>query len=138
MSCYQVTQRHLAYLVGVGQALHAQGKHAYIGNVSPFDGEEAFAALSQANAASVAYRYSEQTEPVPVPEGGLTVPRVSLVTLRDIAAAIKALDCFAYQSCEVADWPLTNVGRWCARAQRDLCHMLPGFAAAYGDAEWSR
>lgn len=134
MSCYQVSPRHLAALVGIAQAtgtqIHGAAATYYGGAVALFE------ILAQANADSVAARYNETTEPVPVPED-FAASAMPVRTLADIAAAIKLIDCYEYQSCEAPDFEKSAVAIWCRHARRELTHRIPGFAAAYSTADWS-
>lgn len=137
MSAHQVTPRHLATLIGIAHALHRAGKHGSTDYTRPENAEDLYTTFAKANADSVAIYYQEECEPEPVPEGGLEVPVVLLRTLDEIAAAIKAIDGFAYQ-CDCVDaWEETEVGCWCRDARRALIDMIPGFAAAYRAAPWS-
>jgi len=62
--------------------------------------------------------------------------RLPLLTVPDIAAAMKALDCYEYQACEHDGWEKSDVKAWCHILRRGLLMRLPGFDAAYSAAPW--
>jgi len=136
MSAFQLSDKHLLTLVGIAQALHREGRGCDLDGASPFDEEAVFNKLARENARSVDYRYGgESTEPVPYTRQ--RVPVVRLDTLEGVAAAMKAIDCYTYQSCEHPEWEGSKVRGWCDRMSRDLLHSIPRFSAAYGAAPWS-
>lgn len=137
MSCYQVSQRHLATLVGIGQALAREGRFMNLGAVDPDNSEAIYQILARVNVDSVNAYYGESDPPAPLPEGGLVVPRVALRTLADIAAATKALDSYMYQSMNAESWLGSDVYYWCNHARRSLVDLIPGFLAAYSEADWN-
>ena len=84
--------------------------------------------------ASVGYRYpdckyGELPGPLPMPapeqyEFTDFGPRAT------IAETCKAIDCYAYQSCEHPDWPESGAARFCEHLRESLTCRLPGYAEA--------
>lgn len=142
MTAFQVSPAHIARVIAIADALrcgginHAPSPYMAINGMEPgyTDTNEAiFGLLARANAASVGYRYSESADPVPYE----APQRVRLDTLADIVAAVKVIDCYVYQSCEVPGFASSTVGQWCSQIRETLIRCLPGFAAAYSSAPWS-
>lgn len=137
MSAFQVSDTHIVRLIGIAQALHNGNQHASVDSrIGPFNEVELFTLLAKVNADSVGYRYGEDVAPVPAPDI-LRIPRVTLETVEDIAAAIKVIDCYAYQACEHPSYSGGSVDAWCTALIQGCIRMLPRFAAAYRDAAWS-
>lgn len=144
MSAFQVAPAHLVYLIGVMQALPRQpGADPFTcGTLLPGIREEAvriFDTLAAANAAGVYACYEGRygdVAPMPVPEG-CTFPTQHLGTVAEIVGAIKAVDCFVYQSCDADGWDRSTVARWMRELREALIRCLPGYEAAYREAPWS-
>lgn len=77
------------------------------------------------NHRSVNHRYDETDEPESYT---YTAPRQRLA----IAAALKAIDCYEYQSCEHPEWEASAARTFCAMLRKRLVSCLPG----YEDAPW--
>lgn len=145
MSAFQVSSAHIARIIGIADALQCGsptrapspyvdllGMEVGYTDITP----RVFDLLARANADSVNFRYMhepERCEPVPF----VAIPRVSLDTLADVVAAIKVLDCYDYQSCEVPDWRTSAVCQWIERVRAALFRAIPGYLAAYNAAPWS-
>ena len=48
----------------------------------------------------------------------------------DLVTAIKAVHCYAYQSCEHPTWPGSSAEAFCRALEHHLVTMLPGYGAA--------
>ena len=82
------------------------------------------------NHKSIAARYPGNTD-CPITEIEAYVyarPRDRLSTV----AALKALDCYEYQSCEHPEWPTSAAFSLCYALRKRLISALPG----YDDAAW--
>jgi hypothetical protein len=89
--------------------------------------------LWQENYASVEYRYPD-TADLPGP-CDLTAAEVltyhwQKTRIPTIAEAIKALDCYEYQSCEHPGWETSQAKAFIARLTDALTSVLPGYDAA--------
>ena len=87
---------------------------------------------------SVDYRYDEHSEPHPYP-----APTAEVVL--DPVAVVKAVDCFAYQSCEHPGWSASRAADYCARLRAAAIAGLPlepgdpgenPYPAGYDEAPW--
>lgn len=159
MSAFQVSQAHLVFLVRAftsGLGLHdsiwtkTQPAPGYIGRdsfggtvykldpgVSDVEAVALHKHLARENAASVGHRYREPCAPVPVPSNVDQLSRpLPFNTVAEVAAGIKALDCYEYQSCEHATWKTSEVRDWCEMLRRGLYRRIPGFVAGYEAAPW--
>lgn len=159
MSAFQVGSAHLAYLVGVFRYADAHrdaptfrtgtnpgrgivGRQDILGSTwwdlhpnDPAGARVMFDRLAEANAYSVGYRYGGE-KPPPVPFPG-AAPGITCDNVARVAAAMKALDCYEYQSCEPPTWRESEEYAWCRDLRRWLLHKIPGFASAYNAAPWS-
>lgn len=144
MSAFQVAPAHLVYLIGVMQALPRQpGADPFrcSGYLPAFPENAAriFEAMAEYNAVGVHACYEGRhgdVEPVPVPDG-CRFPAVTVGTVGEIVAAIKAVDCYVYQSCDAPNWDTSVVARWMRELREALIRCLPGYEAAYRAAPWS-
>jgi hypothetical protein len=128
-----VSEKHLAAIVYLAREC---GRHMR-GVCSIDDGGVAlYKMFAQENADSVEARYDEPTEPVPVPER-LVLPAIPLRTVADVAAAIKLVDCYEYQTNDAPDYEESDAASWCRNMRRELMQRIPGFCDAYMNASWS-
>ena len=90
------------------------------------------------NHRSVNYRYGEDSEPP-------TYPAPTAEVTLDPVAAVKAVDCFAYQSCEHPGWNSSRAADYCTRlraAALDGLRLEPGdptdrgYPVGYDQAPW--
>lgn len=145
MSAFTVSPAHLAYLIGTMASLPRQpGADPFrCGTLLPAIPEDAariFATLAAANAAGVFACYEGRhgaVEPVPVP-ADCNFRAVDLSTVTAIVGAVKAVDCFVYQSCDADGWERSTVARWMRELRGALIRCLPGYEVAYRAAPWSR
>ena len=144
MSAFQVSSAHIARLLAVAIDLprvHRGGEiachveeHRYLAT-DDHGCRCLFATLASANAASVGARYPQDGATDPVP---FEAPRsYRLDSVAAIVTAIKAVDCYRYQSCECEGWTGSPAEVWTARLRDTLVRTLPGFERAYSDAPWS-
>jgi len=113
-------------------------------DLSPRTADEAgalYGRLSRENWDSLRARYPDDTDEAPEALPSLALQRtlmqrLPLLTVPDIAAAIKALDCYEYQACEHDEWKTSDVKGWCGLLHRRLLMRIPGFESAYESAEW--
>lgn len=83
-----------------------------------------FAALANENARSVAYRYSEEPEPVQ------SIGREGVYPLawqKPCGWLLKVLDCYEYQSCEHPDWEGSHVKRMIDDLRAASWRRAPGY-----------
>jgi len=87
------------------------------------------------NVRSVQYRYSDAGDDLPGPVSAYwrepyawQDPGYRL----SVVEALKALDCYAYQSCEHAEWEDSEAAQFAEALRRALVHALKG----YEDAPW--
>jgi hypothetical protein len=90
------------------------------------------------NHLSVNCRYGEDSQPPPYP-----APTAEVIL--DPVVVVKAVDCFAYQSCEHAGWDASRAADYCVRlraAALDGPPLKPGdpagrsYPVGYDDAPW--
>lgn len=135
MSAFQHNPEHLRALVGAWIAFRGHA-HFEIGGVAldpsdRADWQRAFDELARANAVSVGYRYRETVEPV----AGRVTARDAAIPVRGVPAIVrllKAIDSFAYQSCEHPDWKGSAVEKFCNSLRHALIHALPGWSESDG------
>ncbi len=129
MSAFQVTHAHLSAIVTAWYNLGIYASEWRIGGVvldrALSDNRHiAFAQLAQANADSVNYRYLGDVAP---PVTGFRP------NLMPTIAAIKAIDCLVYQSCETPTWAGSEPAQALDALRDALTRKLPG----YDEAAWS-
>jgi len=61
-----------------------------------------------------------------------TFPGTTVVRAPGLAAALKAIDCLEYQSCEHRGWKTSEAKRFCEALRARLVALLPG----YREAAW--
>ncbi len=131
MSAYNVTPKHLATIVAAwidsGSTWNVGPVNRRLDPTNADDWQVAFDALAGANAASVAYRYSEAPCVTAGTVRGTETAGVSIVAL------LRAVACFEYQACEVPDWQESDVYHAMNRLRAALCSRLTGFR----EASWS-
>lgn len=158
MSAFIVSHRHLAYLVNAGllqgrtdygpltwrvPAPKREGSYQRGEPWGPEAGEDARenrreltaatagrvgAMLAAENVRSVNHRYDEAED-----EGPYVHKRGAVI---DAVQAIKAIDCYEYQSCEHPDWKESEAYAFCAALRHRMVKRIPGFAEAYEAAKW--
>ena len=140
MSAFQLSPAHLARAVSIVRSTR-DGHDAHAGEpMLTLDCEELYKCLAQWNAINLRHLYAAchgaAAEPVPMPEG-CAFPFVAVDTVVDIAAAIKVLDCVAYQCCDVKAWDTSDPAAVLRAARESLIRRIPGFRDAYQSAAWS-
>lgn len=106
-----------------------------------FDADEIGRMLWQANYDSVAYRYGHKTVEERDAAFIVTQDWINNYTadvrwpvyprqLLTHAAALKALECYVYQSSERDDWDKSEAAQFCRHLQTWLIQTLPGYDAA--------
>jgi hypothetical protein len=87
---------------------------------------------------SVFYRYSDCMTVADLPgytpdltERGASYVHNAHLFVSEIAA-LKAIDCYEYQSCEFPEWPVSCAQVFCQQLREELVTDLPG----YDDAPW--
>lgn len=142
MSAYQVSGEHIAYLLAVGSCFvgdsYANVRIYRTHNLGDCmepgtNDEELFAILAGENAASVGYRYNEDTEVVPFVQPKHA--HVQIVGMAAVARAMKAIQGYEYQSCEHPGWRDSHAHEYCQRLRAALIRRIPGFGAAYEAAD---
>jgi hypothetical protein len=127
MSAFIVSTAHINALVNAGyRACEANSLSWYVNGqrrtLTSDNLDATGAMLTQANAASVDYRYRE-TNQIPFYRHSFRLP-LPAVTL------LKLIDCYEYQSCERPDWPESEAYAYCDALRRRLIAQLPGYDAA--------
>lgn len=147
MSAYIVDLDHITYLIGA--AMHPKlnqhgSSFSYFWNGERHSlplGDFGRAAelanvLWQENARSVGYRYpSGSSANLPGPNGGIreiTVQDIRNVNSLQTVQVFKAIDCYAYQSCEHKEWAASEAFAFCESLRKEACRATDG----YDDAEW--
>ena len=138
MSAWIVTHAHIDVLVLAGVQLGVPYDSEDPAPVGPRVLARAGADLWAENHHSVNCRYGEDSEPPAYP------PPTAEVVL-DPVAVVKAVDCFAYQSCEHAGWDTSRAADYCARLRVAAMAGLPlesgdpggrGYPIGYDCAPW--
>lgn len=150
MSAFVVSKSHIDALIQValgtpGRWVTWRGTSGYVFNANrthcQLDHtclESVGSMLFAENYRSVEYRYPNETREtlgsdcLPEEYGGLPGPAYRRPTLSPVAA-LKALSCYEYQSCECPDWEETEAYRFCQALRAYLIPLLPGWE----EAEWS-
>ncbi len=93
------------------------------------------------NVRSVQYRYERdafEDLPGPVDKDGVRDYRhIPMAVTLDPIVLLKQLDCYAYQSCECPDWPVTDAFAFC-QVVRGLAEMqLPPELRRLEQSDWS-
>lgn len=143
MSAFVVSKAHIDYLVHAAQQAPGRSCQGYTMKLGGLhvdtQADEVGRALWQENVASVAHRYPRSTfggEDFPGPIG-LDHESLALYSCPvfprlpfDPVGAIKALQCYEYQSCEHPGWPTSDAKRFCEELLSWLIDALPGYDAA--------
>ncbi len=134
MSAFILSQRHIDAIVTAGMAVKAfSPKH---GQMTRENANDIGIMLLEENYNSVNHRY--ERDDTRAAYAYRFYPPFSVGTLRGpdacqaIAAALKALDCYEYQSCEHAAWEQSTANRLCQTIRSLLTAALPG----YDQAPW--
>jgi hypothetical protein len=83
--------------------------------------------LHDANVRSVSHLYGGDEQPEVYTFHVLTPPMTGV-------EALKALNCYEYQSSDIPDWQGSPAEGWCDQFRHDLIAALPG----YDDAPWEQ
>jgi hypothetical protein len=138
VSAWIVARAHIDVLVLAGVQFGVLYDPEDPAPVGPGALAAAGAGLWAENHHSVNCRYGEDTEPPPYP-----APVAEVIL--DPVAVVKAIDCFAYQSCEHAGWDASRAADYCARLRVAALAGLPlepgdpvgrGYPVGYDDAPW--
>ena len=113
MSAWIVTRAHIDVLVLAGVQFGVPYDPDQPGAIGPGILVAAGTDLWSENHRSVNYRYGEDSEPP-------TYPAPAAEVILDPVAVVKAVDCFACQSCEHPGWQTSRAA--------DYCHRLPAAA----------
>ena len=137
MSAFIVTAGHIDYLVSAAIAANIPyGAVRWDGERVTLDTADAVgAALWRENVASVAHLYPRDTpDALPGPVPSADPDAYTLRQYRTVAPvqALKALACYAYQSCEHPGWRESEAARFCDQLRHAVISRLPG----YEDAAW--
>lgn len=138
VSAWIVARAHIDVLVLAGVQFGISYDPGALAPVGPRLLAAAGADLWAENHRSVNCRYGEDSEPP-----GYPAPTAEVVL--DPVVVVKAIDCFAYQSCEHAGWDASRAADYCARLRVPALSGLlqePGdpagrcFPVGYDDAPW--
>ena len=143
MSAFVVSKAHIDSIVQAAKTCNAgyrRGSLTFRGQtVDTTTGNALGRELWQENVASVLYLYPHDTmDTMPGPRGMdhesiLSYHCPVFATKPFLAvAALKALDCYEYQSCEHPGWETSEAREFVERMRGCLIGMLPG----YDDAPW--
>jgi hypothetical protein len=138
VSAWIVARAHIDVLVLAGVQFGVSYEPDSSGHIGPAVMAAAGADLWAENHRSVNCRYGEDTEPpsYPAPTGEVIL---------DPVAVVKAIDCFAYQSCEHAGWDASRAADYCGRLRIAALDGLPrkpdgpasrGYPIGYDNAPW--
>lgn len=97
------------------------------------DADDVGRMLLAENIASVAHRYADDTFdelPGPVRKTRVEDYRYRYPGRFDPVTLLKAIDCYAYQSCEHPRWAYSKANAFCCALRRRLIARLPGYDAA--------
>lgn len=126
MSAFVVSKAHIDALVSTAQAWrtpmpesHSSRMHSYV------TGTELGQLLWDQNYASVNYRYSDESP------AELYTPTAKRRILTPVQA-LKAIQCYNYQSCETPDYEKSEAYRFVEAFKSEAISRLPG----YSDADW--
>lgn len=128
MSAWIVTRAHIDVLVLAGVQFGVPYDLNRRGAVGPAVLAAAGADLWAENHRSVNYRYREDSKPPAYP-----APTAEVIL--DPVAVVKAVDCFAYQSCEHPGWQTSDAAVYC---QRLRAAAMTGLPVEPGDADGHR
>lgn len=123
MSAWVVEKMHIDILLHLGQ------KH---GQVDPGDATLMGQSLWLENVRSVNYRYAHDQEGQ-VDEDtarAYVAPRAPLRLTLTTAAALKAVDCYEYQSDNHPGWEGSDAWRFCRGLRAEILRTMPGYDAA--------
>lgn len=101
------------------------------------DADEIGRMLWRENLLSVEARYPHRADPLE--HDTIAAYRAPIFTLAkmpgalNVVAAIKAVQCFEYQSCEHDGWIASDAREWCRALRAELVNALPG----YDNAPWA-
>lgn len=147
MSAWIVSKKHIDTLITVAQDGPSDrvGRHPGDGWIRPYyngpqpyaDADEIGKALWLENQRSVAYRYPNDKDGQWPGPAGLTLAEIEGYQHQrgqsvTIVEAIKACDCYEYQSCEHPAWEQSAAKRFINQIRRACICALPG----YDDAPW--
>ena len=141
MSAFIVSTDHIDYLItaaceagigGPGVYWDERGQGGDLERIDDANAERIGAALLAANVASVAYRYGAGRDqlPGPVPNPDPATYRFRAFPGIEPVQVLKALDCYAYQSCERPDWQGSPAARFVEALRARYVGQLPGYDAA--------
>ncbi len=121
MSAYQLSPKHIDYLVSAALLWRAAGHDT---------GDATARMLETENWRSVSYRYQDAAEMWSAPDPD----RAHRMTLNvKPIQVIKALNCYEYQSCEHPGWEGSEAHKFCRRLMSEAIRRLPG----YDECDWS-
>lgn len=123
VSAWIVAHAHIDVLVLAGIQFGVPYDPDFPGPIGPVVLAAAGADLWAENDRSVNCRYGEDSKPPPY-----EAPTAEVIL--DPTAVVKAIDCFAYQSCEHAGWDASRAADYCARLR---VAALAGLALKPGD-----
>jgi hypothetical protein len=138
VSAWIVARAHIDVLILAGVQFGVAYEPGASDPIVPAELAIAGADLWAENHRSVNCRYGEDSEPPAYP-----APTAEVVL--DPVAVVKAIDCFAYQSCEHAGWDASPAADYCARLRAAALACLPlepgdpagrGYPVGYDDALW--
>ncbi|MGD9891652.1 MAG: hypothetical protein AB7R89_28720 [Dehalococcoidia bacterium] len=128
MSAFIVGSYHINRIVAT--ALHGprdKAGHWYRSQHVELEPRDLGQMLHDANVRSVSYCY-QRDDPAKSYQYSRLVERMTAVE------ALKALDCYEYQSCELPDWQGSPAQQWCERFRAGLIRVLLG----YEEAPWTQ
>jgi hypothetical protein len=136
MSAWVVSDEHISYLVHA--AMHAPYgiRFGYV-KVNHETATAVGRDLLQENINSVYHRYDEDTEAGDMFRATSDHESVMLYVCPripskrfDVVTALKAVDCYEYQSCEHPGWQTSQSRAFCEELRSSLIGQLPGYDAA--------
>ena len=142
MSAFQVSAAHLVYIIGVLRAVSVTDSDGWLDPYAPrpmlnMDCEEMFADMARFNVWNLAHLYPKHTHTTEVMPDDCPFPASPIGTVGDIVKAIKLVDCFVYQCCDMPGWDASRTAASMRQLREILIRRLPGYRAAYDAAPWS-
>ena len=146
MSAFVVSKAHIDYLVHAACTLNINYTAVYFDRqrVDFTNADDIGRKLWATNVASVLYRYPDCSLHSGTMPGPADLDHESLATYTlpafsrlkfDIVTALKAVDCYEYQSCETPEWSTLPAYQFSQQLRSALIGRLPGYEQAPWEIE---